>query len=199
MHAGPTPRYTVSAGSRHTCAITLNGTATCWGASKYGQSHVPDSLGSVNQISAGSGYSTCAIAANGSVACWGDTLWGNFLVPPGLPQAVQISTGKAFACAIAKNGTLSCWGSGTKMPNGDPGPLSAPLGLGPVVEVSAGADHICAIPANGSLACWGGWGAKDNYESENTGLRSDYGQATVPAGLGPVYQVCSYLCECYCR
>lgn len=190
LAAGPTPRYTLSAGSYHTCAITLNGTATCWGRDKYGQSHVPATLGPVNQISTSSGgSSSCAIAVNGSVVCWGDTLYGNFLVPHNLPPAVQLSTGNSYACAIFRNGSLSCWGAKTKMPNGDPGPLSAPVGLGPVVEVSAGPNHVCAIPANGSLVCWGSWGASDANIAGSSVQRMDYGQATVPAGLGPVYQV----------
>jgi alpha-tubulin suppressor-like RCC1 family protein len=81
----------ISSGGFHTCALTIDGTAYCWGMNKFGQ------LGSNNQKNSGipvavsapksentirfssitSGDShTCGISKIGQVYCWGDNSYG---------------------------------------------------------------------------------------------------------------------------
>ena len=78
----------ISAGYQHTCAVTSDGGAYCWGWNSDGQlgngsttnSDVPSAVDTsgvlngktVTEISAGQ-YHTCAIASDGNAYCWGKT------------------------------------------------------------------------------------------------------------------------------
>lgn len=72
----------VSAGQWHTCAVTRNGRAKCWGSNGSGElgdgttndSNVPVTVtglrSTVSSVSAGSEH-TCALISHGRVRCWG--------------------------------------------------------------------------------------------------------------------------------
>jgi len=76
------PRWTVSAGYEHTCALTQAGEAWCWGSDSNGQlgrgtiggsseTPAPVSGGfTFVSISAG-GAHTCGVIGDGSIYCWG--------------------------------------------------------------------------------------------------------------------------------
>ena len=76
------PDFTVIAsGAFHTCALTVDGTAYCWGDNSVGQLGDSTTVNRANptlvstsikfkSISAGAGH-TCGNAMDGSVACWG--------------------------------------------------------------------------------------------------------------------------------
>ena len=134
----------VAAGGEHTCALTAEGQAYCWGLG-----HLTGSAGAPNRvslpravetdhryvaISAGFAH-TCALTADGEIDCWGENLAGQLgdgthLDRP-LPARVDsqetfesIATGGAHTCALARGGSVWCWGGnpwgGVGQPVSDP-------------------------------------------------------------------------------
>jgi alpha-tubulin suppressor-like RCC1 family protein len=63
------PFIDVVAGGQHTCALTLEGRAICWGDNTYGQINVPEGERFV-ELSAG-WHHTCGVTHNYAVVCWG--------------------------------------------------------------------------------------------------------------------------------
>jgi alpha-tubulin suppressor-like RCC1 family protein len=126
----------ISAGINHTCAVTAQGAAQCWGNNSDGQLgdgsfntlrtrpvNVLGATSGIAAISAGFGY-TCALTTSGIVRCWGDNLDGELAVGStaaqvvratdvtGLPGRVTaVRTGINHTCAVTESGGLWCWGS----------------------------------------------------------------------------------------
>ena len=130
----------ISAGSDHTCAVTTDGKAFCWGDNYYGQlgngtknsSNIPvevifSDLGSniVKQVSAGN-YYTCAIVGDagdnyhGNAYCWGANSSGQLgigntsdrILPIMVENEnfIQISAGFNHTCAVTDYQEVFCWG-----------------------------------------------------------------------------------------
>jgi alpha-tubulin suppressor-like RCC1 family protein len=132
----------VSAGRRHTCAITSDRGSWCWGAGDNGQlsngeppssdplpTQVLELPEAAVEIGAG-GFHSCARAASGAVYCWGDNSTGQLgdgttterHVPvrvTGLPAARSISLGDSHTCATTADDRVFCWGNGTDGRLGD--------------------------------------------------------------------------------
>ena len=68
----------ISSGVGHSCAITTDGTATCWGANAWGQADAPE--GQFSATSAGGGHS-CAIRVDRTITCWGSNSHGQSDAP----------------------------------------------------------------------------------------------------------------------
>ena len=137
----PPPDVTISlsSGAGHSCRLTDDGAAACWGRNGQGQRDVLD--GRFTAISAG-GAHTCGLRESGSVVCWG---WGehNQLNWPSDKKFVSISAGHRHTCGITEQQDVVCWGSDE---DGHDGQFS---------QVSAGYSHNCAITASGEVECWG--------------------------------------------
>lgn len=126
-------RY-VSAGSRHTCAITLDGHLLCFGRNAEGQLGVGDTTfrqgtrevdgAFADWVQVSAGYThTCGIRDGDRLFCWGTNLTGELGVPSvtgGTSTTpvevgagyVQVSAGESYTCAVTTEGRLHCFGSG---------------------------------------------------------------------------------------
>ena len=189
----------LAAGNAHTCGITADGTAYCWGANDVGalgdstttSHYVPTPVaGGLKFAAIGAGaLHTCAISVTGEAYCWGANLGGRLGDSSGAyqqnsPSAVHsagvlfssISGGYNHTCAVATTGQIYCWGDNS---NGQVGPnggaeVDVPVLVGLTgTSVATGGWHSCATTATG-VYCWGYdfWG--------QLGAASSSGQSATP-------------------
>jgi len=152
--------YAVAAGSFHSCGITTEMKAKCWGQDFAGKTAVPTMhlyhspempLREVNEwqsLSASAGYHhTCGIA-DGRALCWGDNEYEQINVPAGRFWN-SISAGQFHSCGIDSQGEALCWGDNSY------GQSEVPAEETTWRNVSAGHYHSCGVTAVGKLRCWG--------------------------------------------
>src|SRR3989454_744696 len=181
--AAPRPFTTVSAGGSHTCRVSADGAAYCWGSNGNAQlgngdtaprsSPVPVPVaGGVSFAAVSAGYfHVCGVTAAGAAYCWGSgyegqlgngTRWGRLsptLVVGGVRFAA-VSAGMRHTCGVTAAGAAYCWGENDVGQLGDgtrSGRLSPALVAGGVrfAAVSAGRGHTCGVTAAGAAYCWG--------------------------------------------
>ncbi len=169
-------------GYRHSCAITSEGVARCWGSNFDGQLGRPETgvslpapgdvegLGTAVMIAAGQNHS-CAVLADGSVACWGDDTNGQLgrgatggsssapVTVAGLSGATAGACGAFHSCALA-GGVVRCWGANGfgQLGDGTMEDRSSPTevtGIADAIALGVGEYHSCAVLAGGELRCWG--------------------------------------------
>ena len=130
----------IDAGQFHTCAVTNDGAAYCWGSNGDGQ------------IGNGSGAQRPELLPQAVV---------------GLESGVvAVSAGGRSTCALLEDGTVQCWGSNAlgQLGNGRRGDTTEPVSvlgldgdelLSDVLEISSGWGHTCALIDGGDIVCWG--------------------------------------------
>jgi hypothetical protein len=133
------PVAALTAGSGHSCALSEQGNAYCWGANGLGQlglgrydpisgpGQVAGSFEFVN-ITAGHAH-TCAVTVSHEVHCWGWNQFGQLGVQDNetcgedgpfchtqpvhvaLPGPMRtVTAGFGFSCALGQDGAAYCWG-----------------------------------------------------------------------------------------
>ena len=171
----------LAAGWYHTCGVTTDGLAWCWGLNRDGAvgdgttinrpipTRVRTSL-RFRQISAGA-FNTCGITTDDRVVCWGfggdGQLGTGSTVRRLTPVAVagdrryrDVRAGYRHACGVTTANVAFCWGDNTTGQLGD-GTMVRRLnparvaGGFPFARVVAGSDHSCGLTTDGRSYCWG--------------------------------------------
>jgi alpha-tubulin suppressor-like RCC1 family protein len=132
----------IGAGDQHTCGLTIDGSAYCWGNNWRGQlgTDVEGSIANPVRVKTGrtfaviksGGEHTCAITSEREAYCWGSNWRGQL--------------GNDFPFADPR------YNAGDYM-SGTPEPV---LGRYEFLSMSAGGEyHTCGITIQGDAYCWG--------------------------------------------
>lgn len=171
---GPASFSSLAAGAAHTCGLTSDGTAWCWGRNAYGQlgngtttqPAAPTAVATTVRfvlLDAGADH-TCGLTSAGIAWCWGRNSMGELgdgtvtdrLVPTPVSgsqtwKAIAAGgfspvngAGIGHSCAIATDNTAWCWGANTF---GQLGRGSTSQGPNPVPEQVRGTRTFAAITA----------------------------------------------------
>ena len=192
----------ITVGQGRTCAVRVDGGATCWGLNGL-LDHVvlaehKDIVAITTSNHWGSNLHACILHEDGTISCWGDGQHGKLgqddksshYIPMKVPRindAVAVSAGGEFTCALHRDGGVSCWGrnnhgqmvDGTKKDRFSPRRIP---GLSDVVTIASGMNTACAVHRDGDISCWG-----EPYEISDTGPeRFNPPAAFASVSLGPM-------------
>jgi Regulator of chromosome condensation (RCC1) repeat len=185
VSSGTTRFTSIAAGGLHTCALTAEGQAWCWGENDVGQAGFPSEMNQAcgefihgwqcvpsphpiemtlrfDALVAG-GANTCGFARDGAIYCWGSNEGGHTPVPlPAEPKLKAIALGNAaHLCGLTPNATAYCWGSnsGGQLGLGTVGgthDVPTPVNGGLKFKaIAVGGEHTCALATDGKPWCWG--------------------------------------------
>lgn len=181
--AGGLRFVSLAAGDFHTCGLTADGTAHCWGDNWEGRLGIGINQGSRNtpvpvstdrrfvQIAGGEGH-TCGLEGNGTVSCWGRNNHGQLgdgssaqRTLPTLVRTTQrfteISAGFYHTCGVTVSAEVWCWGHNNQGQQGQgtqSGDKLLPVRVrrdAQFVRVSANGTSSCALTSDGTAYCWG--------------------------------------------
>jgi alpha-tubulin suppressor-like RCC1 family protein len=185
--AGIAPIADVSLGSTHSCILTNDGSAYCWGAN-FGRRLIannPRPIMSADLHNLGTGIKqiqsnqtrACTLSNAGIVDCWGAIARDG----SALPKMKQIAVGDQHICALDESSKLWCGGSNQhgQQGNGSVGGTVSPLpvrvatsAFRTIVAVKAGKNFTCIQDSMGLLSCWG------SNASGQLGIGNTYGVLT---------------------
>ena len=176
-------RFGIFTGGLHTCLVSGEGRAYCWGGNDEGQlgtggsggsrSSGPSAVGGdLRFVEMAPGLShSCAIARGGGVWCWGENSHGQLGDRTETARAAPvrsatghtfrtIAAGAAHTCGVDLDGVAWCWGSDAHGQLGDGGVLDRPYPV-PVaggqhfVRLDVGWNFTCGLTESGRAMCWG--------------------------------------------
>jgi alpha-tubulin suppressor-like RCC1 family protein len=186
-------RFTqLSSYGTHTCGITTESRAYCWGNNGWGQVGLPGGVGQSNvpvgvsttlafrQVSTGADHS-CGVTTDNRAYCWGHNDWRQFAtatpassatpiaVAPELAFAT-ITAATGFTCGVTTTGAAYCWGESGLGQLGDGAAISygntfsvapVPVKTGAVLRSIDGAlSYTCALTTQNEALCWGSNGGR---------------------------------------
>jgi alpha-tubulin suppressor-like RCC1 family protein len=187
----------ISAGTRHSCALTNAGGVRCWGVNyggALGDGTEDRHFGPVEVVGLGSGVKavaagydrSCAVLATGAVKCWGTDYGLTPVDVPGLSSDVVAVSQRSFiGCALTSAGGVKCWGF-----HYGPAAVDVP-GLGSGVKAVTTGGPLCALTSGGAVKCWGlenDWTPTDvqGLTSGVTALATDGGHGCALMSTGGV-------------
>ncbi|MGH7513898.1 MAG: RCC1 domain-containing protein [Gemmatimonadales bacterium] len=178
---------TVTAGAVHTCGVTGNGKAYCWGnnslaalgdgttSQRLTPSPVQGGL-TFRTLTAGY-YYTCGVTTDDRAYCWGWNAYGQLgngtfsdnlsVTPTAVTGGIGfrlLATGIRHTCGISTANRAYCWGDNRYGQLGDsttftsrPDPTRVAGGRS-YQWLDAGNYHTCATTTDGRAFCWGNGG-----------------------------------------
>ncbi len=175
----------VAQGSTHSCGVTADSRAYCWGSNSLGElgngtqdpSLTPSPVAGGHQfqsVSAGSAFS-CGLTTDGAAYCWGANFDGTLgsgsaadlsLTPvtvAGDRRYRQLRAGAAHVCAVTLGEVSFCWGNNLfrqlgatlTAPARSSVPLRVQTGHRIFRRLIPGGTHTCGLTADGVAYCWG--------------------------------------------
>ncbi len=171
----------VSAGRAHSCGVTTDNRAFCWGAGYRGQRgdgttirdrFVPVAVKgghAFRQVSAGYDH-TCGVTTTNQAFCWGwnvGSLGDGTTMDRSVPVRVagglqfrEVTGGLFHSCGVTVQGRAYCWGDNHagQLGNGTTTRRLTPIavaGARTFRALSAGADHTCGVTSADDAFCWG--------------------------------------------
>lgn len=174
----PVERWaTVVTGGDHSCALSADGEAYCWGRGGNAETGIGQAV-DVNRplpvdtnrrfvaLTAGLRH-TCALQADGTAECWGWNGWGQLGVGRDVgalhrpntvatdARFVALSAGWYHTCGLTTDGALLCWGLNSDGQLGTGTGQDSALAPVPVAlaesfsALGAGGFHTCGVAASG--------------------------------------------------
>ncbi len=137
----------ITAGGAHTCGLTPDGEAYCWGSNAYGQLGIGTT-----------GPETCGSSPR-AYSC------STLPVPVATTlRWASITGGTGRTCGLTQGGDAYCWGrnSDGQLGNGSTANSSIPVAVSgglSFMAVAAGDNHTCGLTTSGAVYCWGYNGA----------------------------------------